>query len=61
MFRLSESETKMNVHLFADHSGLVIDPFGMAMSKEMMSLSEMRGIRLSPRQSPVYQAREKVR
>ena len=51
----------MNVHLFADHSGLVIDPFGMAMSKEMMSLSEMRGIRLSPRQSPVYQAREKVR
>lgn len=42
---LTESETKTTMHIFADHTGLMIDP---------KNLSELTGIRLSPRQSASF-------
>ncbi len=36
------------MNIFADHTGVIIDPFGIG-------ISNMHGIRISPRQSPVYQ------
>ena len=50
-FRLIENETKTTMNIFADHTGVVIDPFAIGFSNH----SEMYGVRISPRQSPVYQ------
>ncbi|CAF0737531.1 unnamed protein product [Adineta steineri] len=47
---LTEKETKTIMNIFADHSGVIIDPFGVESSNH-----SMYGIRISPRQSPVYQ------
>ena len=49
-FRLSEKETLTSVNIFSDHTGVIIDPYGLGLSSMNRS-----GIRLSPRQSPVYQ------
>ncbi len=54
-FRLSERETKTTMNIFADHAGLIIDPFGIGLSNRNKITSDMYGIRLSPKQSPVYQ------
>lgn len=54
---LSEREKGMNVHLFSDHVGLVIDPSGFTRSDTSANFSEIRGIRLSPRQTPSFQSR----
>lgn len=54
---LSESEKGMNLHLFSDHAGLLIDPTGFIRSDPQGNVSETRGIRLSPRQTPSFQAR----
>jgi hypothetical protein len=40
------------LNIFADHTGVIIDPFGVAFTNR---LPDKRGIRISPRQSPVYQ------
>jgi hypothetical protein len=37
------------MNIFADHSDIIIDPFGVNRG------SDMYGICISPRQSPVYQ------
>ena len=50
IFRLTESETKTIMNIFADHTGVIIDPFGVN------RLPNNQGIRISPRQSPVYQS-----
>jgi len=47
---LTESETKTTMNIFADHAGIIIDPFTVS-----ITTPNMRGIRISPRQSPVYQ------
>jgi len=39
------------MNIFADHTGVIIDPFAVGLSNR----SSMNGIRISPRQSPVYQ------
>jgi len=49
---LTESDTKTTLNIFADHAGVIIDPFGVAFTNR---LPDKRGIRISPRQSPVYQ------
>jgi len=54
-FRLTESETKTTMNIFADHAGVMIDPFGMGLSNRSRIIPDMYGIRISPRQSPVYQ------
>jgi hypothetical protein len=58
-FRLSESETKTTMHLFSDHAGVMIDPFGVGVSNEnihhVTNIPDIRGVRISPRQSPNYQ------
>lgn len=55
---LSESETKTILHIFCDHTGLVIDPFGDGTSSPNIHYAstnrDVRGIRISPRQSPTY-------
>ena len=48
--RLTESETKTILNIFADHAGGIIDPFGVGLPNR-----NMHGIRISPKQSPVYQ------
>ncbi len=50
-FRLTESETKTILNIFADHEGMIIDPFGI----RGKLTADMYGIRISPKQSPVYQ------
>jgi len=47
---LTENETKTIMNIFADHTGVIIDPFGIGSTHP-----GMYGIRISPRQSPVYQ------
>ncbi len=54
-YRLFESETKTTLNIFADHTGVIIDPLGIGISNDNTIVSNMRGIRISPRQSPVYQ------
>lgn len=58
-FRLFESETKTTMHVFADHAGVVIDPFGMKISHEnaahITAIPDLHGVRISPRQSPSYE------
>lgn len=53
--RLTESETKTTMNIFADHTGVIIDPSAVGLSNRNTTLSDMFGIRISPRQSPVYQ------
>ena len=59
VLRLSESETKTILHVFSDHAGVIVDPFGVGLSNQDMNhataIPDMRGVRISPRQSPVYQ------
>ncbi|CAF1000143.1 unnamed protein product [Rotaria sordida] len=56
---LYESETKTTMRIFSDHTGVVIDPFGVGSSNQnenhATTIPDMRGVRISPRQSPVYQ------
>ncbi len=57
-FRLSESETKTTMHVFSDHAGVVIDPFGIATTNEnthVTAIPDLHGVRISPRQSPNYE------
>ena len=46
------------MHVFSDHAGLVIDPFGMKVSNEntphATAIPDLHGVRISPRQSPTY-------
>jgi hypothetical protein len=46
------------MHVFADHVGVMIDPVGDGFSNANVNhattIPDMRGIRISPRQSPVY-------
>ena len=55
MFRLTESETKTTMNMFADHTGVIIDPFGTTSANLSQVVSDMYGIRISPKQSPFYQ------
>ena len=43
------------MNIFADHTGVIIDPFGIGLSNKANVVGNMSGIRISPRQSPVYQ------
>jgi len=43
------------MNIFADHTGVIIDPFGVGLSNGSRIVPDMYGIRISPRQSPVYQ------
>jgi hypothetical protein len=43
------------MNIFADHAGVMIDPFGIGLSNRSRIIPDMYGIRISPRQSPVYQ------
>lgn len=56
---LTEIETKTTLNIFSDHTGLVIDPFGVGLVEQnvnpVSATPELRGVRLSPRQSPIYQ------
>lgn len=52
IFRLAENETQTTVRIFADHTGVVLDPFGLG-------LSNTSGIRISPKQSAFFQQRVK--
>jgi hypothetical protein len=56
---LFESETKTTLNIFSDHTGVMIDPFGVGPDTDNInyagSIPKMRGVRLSPRQSPMYQ------
>lgn len=60
IFRLSESETKTTMHIFSDHTGVMIDPFGVGISDEnirhITTIPDMRGVRISPKQSPLYES-----
>ena len=58
--RLTDNETKTKLTIFADHVGMTIDPSGIVAGNENMTISDMQGIRLSPRQSPVYQTRVRI-
>ncbi|CAF0835226.1 unnamed protein product [Rotaria sordida] len=52
---LMENETKTKLNIFADHSGITIDPFIVGSSDRNITIPDMYGIRISPRQSPVFQ------
>jgi len=56
---LFESETKTTMHVFTDHTGVVIDPFGVGVTNKniahVTTVPDIRGVRISPRQSPNYQ------
>ncbi|CAF4253956.1 unnamed protein product [Rotaria sp. Silwood2] len=56
---LFESETKTTMRVFSDNAGIIIDPFGVGSSNlnenRTTAVPDMRGVRISPRQSPVYQ------
>lgn len=56
---LLESETNTIMRLFSDHAGVIIDPSGVGSSHEnhnnTTAVYDMHGVRISPRQSPVYQ------
>ncbi|CAF4344895.1 unnamed protein product [Rotaria sp. Silwood2] len=52
---LTENETKTKLNIFADHSGIMIDPSGLGSSDPNITTPDMHGIRISPRQSPVFQ------
>jgi len=47
------------MHIFSDHAGVVIDPFGVGITNEniphVTTIPDVRGVRISPRQSPMYQ------
>lgn len=43
------------MRVFSDNVGVIIDPFGVGLSTQNTTQPEMRGIRISPRQSPNYQ------
>jgi hypothetical protein len=47
------------MHIFSDHAGVVIDPFGVGVSDEnivhVTTVPDVHGVRISPRQSPMYQ------
>ncbi|CAF1204011.1 unnamed protein product [Adineta ricciae] len=57
---LTESETKTTMHVFSDHAGVRIDPLGVGVSNQGLNPAtatpDMRGVRISPRQSPIYQS-----
>lgn len=53
--RLTESETKTTMNIFADHAGVIINPNAVGFSNRSRILPDTYGIRISPRQSPVYQ------
>ena len=56
---LTETETKTTMHVFSDHAGVRIDPLGVGVSNQGVNHAtatpDMRGVRISPRQSPVYE------
>lgn len=56
---LSENEKKTRLHVFSDHAGVRIDPFGVGVNNQDVNHAtttpDMRGVRISPRQSPVYE------
>ena len=60
LFRLFESDTKTTMHVFADHAGVVVDPFGMKISNgnaaHVTAIPDLHGVRISPRQSPSYES-----
>ncbi len=53
------------MHIFSDHAGVVIDPFGVGITNEniphVTTIPDVRGVRISPRQSPMYQPMVKKR
>jgi len=52
---LNDKETNTRVKIFSDNSGMFIDP-SMILKEEINgTISTINGIRLSPRQSPIYQ------
>ncbi|UJR16326.1 hypothetical protein I4U23_003232 [Adineta vaga] len=53
---LTESETKTTMHIFSDHAGIIIDPYGVGLSNRETMVPNMYGIRISPKQSPAYQS-----
>ena len=55
LFRLTENETKTKLNIFADHHGIIIDSSGVELSNNNTTISDKYGIRISPRQSPLYQ------
>ncbi|CAM2706098.1 unnamed protein product [Rotaria socialis] len=52
---LSESETKTKLIIFADHHGIMIDTSVVTSANTNKTISDIYGIRISPRQSPVYE------
>ncbi|CAF4128516.1 unnamed protein product [Rotaria magnacalcarata] len=52
---LSESETKTKLTIFADHHGIMIDTSVVTSANTNKTISDIYGIRISPRQSPVYE------
>ncbi|CAF3465983.1 unnamed protein product [Rotaria sp. Silwood1] len=52
---LTENETKTKLNIYADHSGIIIDSSGIGLSDPNITIFDMYGIRISPRQSPVVQ------
>ncbi|CAF1571914.1 unnamed protein product [Adineta ricciae] len=53
---LTDDETKTTMQIFSDHAGVIVDPFGVGLSNRQSIASNMSGIRISPKQSPVYQS-----
>ncbi|CAF3558216.1 unnamed protein product [Rotaria sp. Silwood1] len=56
---LFEAETKTTMRVFSDHAGVIIDPSGIVLLNQnenhTIAIPDMRGVRISPRQSPIYQ------
>ena len=59
IFRLFDNETETTMRVFSDHTGVIIDPYGIKSPNQNENrttpMVDMRGIRISPRQSPFYQ------
>jgi hypothetical protein len=47
------------MHIFSDHAGVVIDPFGTAATNRdtphVTAIPDLHGVRISPKQSPNYE------
>ncbi|CAF3478874.1 unnamed protein product [Rotaria socialis] len=58
MAMLFNNETGITMRVFSDHTGVIIDPYGIKSpnlnENRTTSMLDMRGIRISPRQSPFY-------
>lgn len=52
---MTERETKTKLNIFSDHAGIMIDTSSIVLSNDNTTTTELYGIRISPRQSPMYQ------